>query len=564
MNLDLTDLIQVVENLTSSERAEFIQLANTLDRAKKYQLDPLSWIEEVLGIKKETIKWSLNPGYEDTSKPRYIDEELTLENWWDGTPDPIEKIFISLANWKNVAVESSTGTGKSFAAALAILWFLDVFPDCQVRVFAPTKPHIQKNLWKNVRIFEDKFLEIRPEAEFLSLSIRIGKGNENWQANGMVAAVGASETVSSKAAGVHAEHMLFVFDETQGIDPAILAAVENTCTSPHNLILALGNPSGESDELHRLFTKNTFESIRVSSYDHPNLVMNDREKDWRFHKMLIPGAVSWKSIFERRELYGIEPEYYNEHPIFKSHVRGICPTGGVYSLFNENILTSVSLWFDENVPEPIYQKEIKQRLEDQKLEGFVRTFVEIETSHINRYVFFCDVAEDSGYGDWHVCTVFDRITKGIVSTIRMRGHRDEFVNEILELAEMYKVYNWEQDRMHYPVINWERNAGGALHLVKKFSLYPELYIHRVTDKPGRIELHKTQKGWWTGPKTRNDMINELSLWGKSLINNPERVQDYRYYEEMKTFSWNENKKRYEHITGAYDDCMMSLAGSNHY
>ena len=67
--------------------------------------------------------------------------------------------------------------------------------------------------------------------------------DDKWFAKGVVAAVSKGEEVSDKTAGAHAEHMLWILDETQGIAPSIIAAIENTCTAPHNLRLFLGEPA---------------------------------------------------------------------------------------------------------------------------------------------------------------------------------------------------------------------------------------------------------------------------------------------------------------------------------
>jgi len=76
----------------------------------QYQRDPVGFFRDVLGVAEHTIRWSLNPGYD--------------QHRWDGTPDPLVVIAESLADWKNVGVESGTGTGKSFELACIFLWFV--------------------------------------------------------------------------------------------------------------------------------------------------------------------------------------------------------------------------------------------------------------------------------------------------------------------------------------------------------------------------------------------------------------------------------------------------------
>ena len=557
-NLTPGQLTAYMENLPEKELNELLAIISTLDKRLYYQLNPLDWIEDRLGIPKHTLRWSLNPGYTDKIKegvPRVMDDGVVIPNGYDGTPDPIYATAMALAGWRDVVVQSSTGTGKTFLAALITLWFLDVFPDSKVITLAPKEDQLKLNLWGEIHKFQDQFLSEKPKAKFNVLSIEI---NKHWRAEGFVAAVSAGEEVSSKAAGMHAEHMLFIIDETQGVDKAILEAIENTCTAPHNLRLALGNPRHKEDQLHQLYLREDFVSIRVSSYDHPNVVLNDPAKDVREHDIIVPGAISWKSIDQRRKKYGPEPDYYNNNPTYKALVRGMVPAGSELSLFTEKTLDVLGNRLGtikkpaKNAPVPILERQPNG-------EGTTQIFKPTEHTHISRYIMFGDVAEDTGKGDWHACVVLDRITKEVVALTHMRGHREEYVKEILWLAEYYKVFEVKTAKYHYPIVNWERNAGGALHLVKDFADYPMLYMARSYESEDDQKLKKV-KGWFTSGKSRIEMIEELKEWGHTLINAPNRMPSIRMLEEMKVFVWDEKKRRFQHMEGKQDDLMMALAG----
>ena len=557
-NLSPGQLAAYMENLPENDLKELLAIINTLDKRLYYQLNPLDWFEDRLGIPKNTIKWSLNPGFTDKVKEgvsRTMDDGTVIPNGWDGTPDPIYAVANALAGWKDVVAQSSTGTGKTFLAALITLWFLDVFPDSKVITIAPKEDQLKINLWGEIHKFKDHFLAEKPDAKFNVLSIEVTK---NWRAEGFVAAVSAGEEVSSKAAGIHAEHMLFVIDETQGVDNAILEAIENTCTAPHNLRLALGNPRHKEDSLHKLFLREDFVSVQVSSYDHPNIVLNDPEEDMREHNIIVPGAVSWKSILQRRIKYGPEVEYYNNNPTYKALVRGIVPAGSELSLFTEKTLDVLGKRLGtlkkpaKNAPVPLIERQPNG-------EGTTQVFKAVQHTHLSRYILFGDVAEDTGAGDWHACVVFDRVTKEIVALTHMRGHRKDYVEEILWLANYYKIFEVKTGNYHPPIVNWERNAGGALHLVAKFMEYPALYVARKYESEDDQDLKKT-RGWFTSGKSRVEMIEELKEWGHTLINAPNRMPSIRMLEEMKVFVWDEKKRRFQHMAGKHDDLMMATAG----
>lgn len=262
-----------------------------------YQQDPIGWIRDKLGIPEWSIRWSLRKEY--------------ANHRWDGDQDPLALVCKAIADWKDVGVESGTGTGKSFLAACIILWFLACFRDALVFTFAPKEEQLRKFIWKEIGKLWPRFKRHFPKAELLDLQIRMAPGKEGWGATGYAVGVKAGEQSATKAQGMHAEHMLLVYEEMPGIDPAVVEAGKNTATAPHNLRLGLGNPDHQLDTLHRFCVSFGVTPVRVSGYDHPNVVSGDAS--------LIPGAVS------RKWIDGKVAEEGEDSPMFKSRVRGISP-----------------------------------------------------------------------------------------------------------------------------------------------------------------------------------------------------------------------------------------------
>lgn len=277
----------------------------------EYQNDPIGWAEDKLGIPRYSIVWSLCSGY--------YNADGILVHEWDGTPDPLAAAFKAIADWKDVAIESGTGTGKSYGVAILILWFLACFQNAEVYTFAPTEDQLKLYIWKNIQNLWPRFQAHFPTAQLTSLTIRmLGGTNEQWSAHGRAVQLRAGEDVSTRAAGMHAEHMLLVYEEMPGIDKAVTAAGRNTCTAPHNLRIGIGNPNHQLDTLHLMTREPGVVPIRMSSLDHPNIVSRNPS--------LIPGAIAQKSIDTRREEYG------EEDPVYKSRVRGISPEQASNSL----------------------------------------------------------------------------------------------------------------------------------------------------------------------------------------------------------------------------------------
>lgn len=326
---------------------ERVRVANPNPYAK-YQTDPLGFFVDVLKIPAHTIRWSLNSGYttplyaencievsEDTAKYPAV---VHKPHEWDGTPDPFMAMLAGLVSWRNVGVESATTTGKTYCGAATVLWFLGCFVDSLVVTVAPKEEQLEKHIWKEISKLWPAFSAAFPSAKMDSLRIRM-RGDETWAASGFVAGVKAAEAGASatKAQGFHAEHMLIVFEEMPGINPAIPVAFENTCRAPHNLRLAFGNPDHQLDPLHLFCQGPRTDHIIISAYDHPNIVTKNPN--------LIPGAVSQQGIDD-----ALEKARNNggaENRMFKSRVRGISPAEAADALIKlEWVQAAQAKWLD--------------------------------------------------------------------------------------------------------------------------------------------------------------------------------------------------------------------------
>jgi hypothetical protein len=543
-------------------------LSRKLTKIKRafYQKNPIIWMRDRLGVEQGSLDWALSDigAYQKTGR---LDEEGNIvADAWDGTPNPFKVTMDAIATgWKQsppvrgAAIESGTGTGKTYLAALAVLWFLDVYGDpdrpkdgCKVVTFAPTEDQLKDHMWTEIDTLWPKFKLLHPRAERLKLEIRMpdyqqeGKTRDNWNAKGDPVGVKADEQSATKAQGIHAKHLLIILEETPGINPAVLTAVDNTMTAPHNVLLALGNPDSIHDPLHDLFTRSNIESVRCSSLDHPNVVLEDPD--------YIPGAVSQASVDNMLVLYKEKT-----HPMYMSRVQGICPDTVAQCLFRPNALVAAK----KHLLDPIEVIDLNGPI----TEGQIKIYFERAHTHLNRYLVFADPAGDAGNRDWHAAIVMDRIRKRPAAVLHMRGPRNEFVKALLQMCELYKV-QWtemslpDDPRFYYAMLNWERRGVGALSMSEDVVAYPAIYYSRNIEVPD-ANL-RAAMGWDTNSKTRKDMINALEEWGLSLFDAPYTVVDKDLFEELKTFVWvpkgTQGNGRFEHAKGKNDDLVMAWAG----
>jgi phage terminase large subunit len=265
----------------------------------EYQSNPIGWMVDRMGMREETLRWSLLPEYQN--------------HRWDGTPDPLIAIADALVAGKDVGVESGTGTGKTRFGALIVQWYLAVYRDAITVTLAPKGDQLRLHIWKEIGRDWQKFSKRFPQAELLDLALRM-RGDErdrqSWAAVGFPVGVEAGAESATKAQGFHADRLLFVFEETPGIPKPVMTAVENTCTGDNNQRLAFGNPDHQQDSLHEFCQNPGVVHVRMSAYDHPNVVTG---------RDVIPGAVTRKAILRRKLKYGVESRLY------QSRVRGISP-----------------------------------------------------------------------------------------------------------------------------------------------------------------------------------------------------------------------------------------------
>lgn len=264
---------------------------------KFYQSHPIEWIVDRLGVPKEHIDWELLPQYKN--------------HIWDGTRNPFKIVADALVANRWVAIEGATGVSKTFLAACFVLWFFENFENALIVTTAPAEDSLM-HIWKEIQKLQPRY----GKGYLTSLQLRMNQKQDEWKVLGFTAGVKAAEieASASKAQGFHAEHMLIVFDETPGISQAIITAFQNSSVAPHNLIMALGNPDNQFDTLHKFSKLDRVKAVRISGFDHPNVVLKDPN--------FIPGAQTEQGLKDMLNRY----HNNKDDSLYKSRGRGISPT----------------------------------------------------------------------------------------------------------------------------------------------------------------------------------------------------------------------------------------------
>lgn len=207
-------------------------------------------------------------------------------------------------NRKTLAV-TGHGIGKTRVAAGIVLWFLQTNPGSIVVTTATTWGQVRNLLWSEIRAlyslnYSKGFWKLGGTCNDTRL-----ENAEKWFA------VGLSTKDPNSFQGFHAEKVLVVADEAQGIPAKIWDAFDAITVSTGSRILALVNPVTRSGRDYEHYRRGKWKVVKVSCLEHPNV---------RSRREVIPGAVTWEWVQERREEWG------EESPIYQSRVLGEYPS----------------------------------------------------------------------------------------------------------------------------------------------------------------------------------------------------------------------------------------------
>jgi phage terminase large subunit len=200
-----------------------------------------------------------------------------IEEVWNMIEDPVQfaqailklnitanqrEVLRSVVENRRTAVKACHASGKTFIAAVLVLWFLARYKEVIVVTTAPTWLQVKNVLWGEIhRLIRSSELPYPEPSETL---LRLGPGRY---------AIGISTNEGVRMQGYHAKHVLFVVDEAPGVGSDIYEAIEGIRAGGDVRILELGNPIIASGPFYDAFTANRqgWNLITISAFDTPNL-----------------------------------------------------------------------------------------------------------------------------------------------------------------------------------------------------------------------------------------------------------------------------------------------------
>ena len=146
------------------------------------------------------------------------------------------------------ATTSGHGIGKSAETAWLIIWFCSTRPHCAGRITAGTQAQLNSTTWRELSVWHNRAIN-KHWFKWTATRFFAVESPETWG----VTAIAWSEHNSDAFAGLHAEHVLVIYDEASAIADSIWEVTEGAMTTPGAFWLVFGNPSRNTGRFRECF-----------------------------------------------------------------------------------------------------------------------------------------------------------------------------------------------------------------------------------------------------------------------------------------------------------------------
>jgi len=244
----------------------------------------------------------LAPSKDWMGDPRgWVNEKLG-EHLWSRQVEIMEAVRDN----RHVAVPSCHESGKSFTAARAVAWWLDAHPPGTAFAVttAPTGAQVRAILWREIN---------RAHAK----GQLFGRTNQTewWLGKEMVAFGRKPSEYNTEAfQGIHAQYVLVVIDEANGVPRPLWDAAETLVANESGRVLAIGNPDDPSSYFAEVSKPGSgWKVMHISAFDTPAFTGEPCPPD------VLAQLIGPTWVEERRERWG------ETSPLYISKVLGKFP-----------------------------------------------------------------------------------------------------------------------------------------------------------------------------------------------------------------------------------------------
>lgn len=221
--------------------------------------------------------------------------------------EDVEDMILSVVRNPSTLAKSANGVGKTFGAACVAVYFYLVYHDAQVyTAAAPPEDNLKLLLWGEI----GALIEAHPELfeghliSLASLSIRRSRYSKSFMVGLAIPQAADPFKIKARFSGKHAPHMLFIFDEGDGVPKPVYEATETCMSGGYARELILFNPRNESGPVFQKEQDEEGFVVNLTAFNHPNVITGEE---------LIPGAVDRETTVRRIMLWTV-PVEPGSHP----------------------------------------------------------------------------------------------------------------------------------------------------------------------------------------------------------------------------------------------------------
>lgn len=143
---------------------------------------------------------------------------------------------------KKISIRSGHGIGKSTTMSWLIIWFILCYPNCRIPCTAPTGDQLHDVLWTEIRTWVTRFPDIPWLKDKFDVQRDYIRINEEGNSAFARARTARKETPEALA-GLHAENMMMIVDESSGVPDEIFNVARGAFTEENVLVILISNPT---------------------------------------------------------------------------------------------------------------------------------------------------------------------------------------------------------------------------------------------------------------------------------------------------------------------------------
>ena len=173
------------------------------------------------------------------------------------TPDAWqEEVLESFPHNQRLAMLASKGPGKTCVLAWLCWNFLLTRPDPKIAATSISSDNLADGLWTEMAFWQSKSPLLQALFTWTKTRIELKERPQtHWMAARAWSKTADQQAIAQTLAGLHADYILFVLDESGGIPDAVMATAEaalSSCVEGH--IVQAGNPTHRTGPLYRAAT----------------------------------------------------------------------------------------------------------------------------------------------------------------------------------------------------------------------------------------------------------------------------------------------------------------------